>query len=59
MIINQMTNKNFDVDKTIINNSNESNKGLNEETPILELEKEEKSEADINVEQGDEISQLP
>ena len=46
-----------DVDKSIINN-NESNKGLNEkDTNNLELEKEEKSEADVNVEQGrDEIS---
>ena len=49
--------KPIDVDKSIINN-NESNKGLNEkDTNNLELEKEEKSEADVNVEQGrDEIS---
>ena len=47
-----------DVDKSNISNSNESNKGLNEkDTNNLELEKEEKSEADVNVEQGsDEIS---
>ena len=47
-----------DVDKTIINNSNEANKGLNErDTNNLELEKEEKSEADVNGEQrSDEIS---
>ena len=49
--------KPIDVDKSIINN-NESNKGLNEkDTNNLELEKEEKSESDVNVEQGrDEIS---
>ena len=49
--------KPIDVDKSIVNN-NESNKGLNEkDTNNLELEKEEKSEADVNVEQGsDEIS---
>ena len=47
-----------DVDKSIIDNSNDFNKGLNEkDTNNLELEKEEKSEADVNVEQGsDEIS---
>ena len=46
-----------DVDKSNIDNSNESNKGLNEKDTKLELEKEEKSEANVNVEQGkDEIS---
>ena len=49
--------KPIDVDKSIINN-NESNSGLNEkDTNNLELEKEEKSEAEVNVEQeSDEIS---
>ena len=46
-----------DVDKSNIDNSNESNKGLNEKDTKLEFEKEEKSEADVNIGQGkDEIS---
>ena len=46
-----------DVDKSNIDNSNESNKGLNEKDTKLEFEKEEKSEADVNIVQGkDEIS---
>ena len=47
-----------DVDKSIINNSNEANKGLNEkDINNLGTKKEEKSEADVNVAQGsDEIS---